>query len=58
MTPYIDMDKFDSFQTEIMSGFALAREYAKEGTCMAPGFTFEDMSYKRSEEHTSELQSH
>jgi hypothetical protein len=45
MTPYLDMDTFDTLQPEIMSGFALAREYAKEGTWMAPGFTFEDMSY-------------
>lgn len=46
MTPYIDMDKFDAMQPEIMKGFAVAREFAKEGTWMAPGFTFEDMSYK------------
>ncbi len=45
MTPYIDMNIFDSLQTEIISGFALARQYAKEGTWMAPGFTFDDMSY-------------
>lgn len=46
MTPYIDMDKFDELQPEIIKGFAVAREFAKEGTWMAPGFTFEDMSYK------------
>ena len=46
MTPYIDMGEFDRLQPEIISGFALAREHAKEGTWMAPGFTFEDMSYK------------
>jgi hypothetical protein len=46
MTPYLDMDTFNTLQPEIMSGFALAREYAKEGTWMAPGFTFEDMSYQ------------
>jgi hypothetical protein len=45
MTPYIDMNKFDTLQPEILKGFALARQYAKEGTWMAPGFTFEDMSY-------------
>lgn len=45
MTPYIDMEKFDQMQPEIIKGFALARQYAKEGTWMAPGFTFEDMSY-------------
>ena len=43
---YIDMKMFDSLQPEILSGFALAREYAKEGTWMSPGFTFEDMSYR------------
>ena len=46
MSPFIDMDTFDQLQPEIISGFALAREYAKEGTWMAPGFTFDDMSYK------------
>ena len=46
MTPYLDMDQFDQLQPEILSGFALAREYAKEGTWMAPGFTFDDMSYQ------------
>ena len=46
MEPYVSMETFDNLQTEIMTGFALARHYAKEGTWMAPGFTFEDMSYK------------
>jgi hypothetical protein len=46
MEPYIDMVKFDQLQPEILTGFALAREFAKEGTWMAPGFTFEKMSYK------------
>ncbi len=45
MTPYLDMETFDKLQPEIYKGFALARQYAKEGTWMAPGFTFEDMSY-------------
>ena len=45
MAPYLDMDQFDKLQPEILTGFALAREYAKEGTWMAPGFTFEQMSY-------------
>ena len=45
MTPYLDMDAFDKLQPEIYKGFATAREFAKEGTWMAPGFTFEDMSY-------------
>ena len=43
---YLDMATFDSLQPEIYSGFAQAREFAKEGTWMEPGFTFEDMSYK------------
>jgi len=43
---YLDMDTFDKLQPEIYSGFALARQYAKEGTWMEPGFTFEDMSYR------------
>ena len=43
---YLDMTIFDTLQPEIYTGFALAREYAKEGTWMAPGFTFDEMSYK------------
>ncbi len=46
MEPYVDMETFDKLQPEIYKGFATAREFAKEGTWMAPGFTFEDMSYK------------
>jgi hypothetical protein len=46
MSSYIDMEKFEQMQPEIIKGFALAREYAKEGTWMAPGFTFDDMSYQ------------
>lgn len=46
MEQYIDMKLFDHLQPEILSGFALSREYAKEGTWMAPGFTFEQMSYR------------
>ena len=45
MEPYLDMETFDKLQPEIYKGFALARQHAKEGTWMAPGFTFEDMSY-------------
>jgi hypothetical protein len=44
--PYLDMKTFDLIQPEILSGFALAREYAKEGTWMSPGFTLSDMSYR------------
>ena len=43
--PFLDMELFDQLQPEILTGFALAREYAKEGTWMKPGFTFDDMSY-------------
>jgi hypothetical protein len=43
---YLDMKKFDELQPEIIRGFAEAREFAKEGTWMKPGFTFDDMSYK------------
>ena len=44
--PYLDMASFDNLQPEILQGFALAREFAKEGTWMEPGFTFDDMSYR------------
>ena len=49
--PYIDLDPlldiqgFQQLHLEICRGMATAREYAKEGTWMKPGFTFEDMSY-------------
>lgn len=46
MEPYVNMDQFKNLQSEILCGFALAREFAKEGTWMKPGFTFEDMSYQ------------
>lgn len=46
MSHYIDMAAFDQMQPEILSGFAVARQFAKEGTWMAPGFTFEQMSYR------------
>lgn len=46
MESYLDMNMFDDLQPEIIKGFAIAREYAKEGTWMTPGFTFEDMSYR------------
>ena len=48
MEPYLDMDTFEKLQPEILRGFAEAREFAKEGTWMKPGFTFNDMSYKLS----------
>ena len=46
MEPYLDMETFDQLQPEIIRGFADAREFAKEGTWMKPGFTFDGMSYK------------
>ena len=45
MEQHVDMATFDKLQPEIIKGFAQAREFAKEGTWMAPGFTFDDMSY-------------
>ena len=41
----LDVDGFKELHPEICKGFALARDYAKEGTWMKPGFTFDDMSY-------------
>lgn len=46
MEQHLDMAEFDRLQPEIIAGFATAREFAKEGTWMKPGFTFEDMSYQ------------
>ena len=46
MDSYLDMDTFDKLQPEIYRGFAEAREFAKEGTWMKPGFTLTGMSYK------------
>lgn len=45
MEPYLDMVEFERLQPEIIRGFAEAREFAKEGTWMKPGFTFKNMSY-------------
>jgi hypothetical protein len=45
MEPYLDMKTFEQLQPEIISGFAQARMYAKEGTWMTPGFSFKNMSY-------------
>jgi hypothetical protein len=52
MEQYIDMAAFEQMQPEILTGFALARQYAKEGTWMAPGFTFEQMSYRPGSPYT------
>lgn len=46
MSPYINMADFDQLQPEIIRGFAEAREFAKEGTWMKPGFSFNNMSYQ------------
>ena len=49
--PYINLDsylpvsKFKDLHPEIARGFACAREHAKEGTWMAPGFDWKDASY-------------
>jgi hypothetical protein len=42
---HLDIEGFKQLHPEICKGFALAREYAKEGTWMSPGFKFDDMSY-------------
>ena len=42
---YVDMDKFDYLQPEIIKGFAEARHCAKEGTWMKPGFDQSNGSY-------------
>jgi hypothetical protein len=46
MSSYLNMAEFDRLQPEIIRGFAEAREFAKEGTWMKPGFTFDNMSYR------------
>jgi len=49
--PYIDLDShldvesFKKLHPEICKGFALAREYAKEGTWMKPEFDWNDASH-------------
>ena len=43
---HIDIEGFRNLHPEICRGFALAREYAKEGTWMSPGFDPKDMSYQ------------
>ena len=40
LSQYLDMDEIDLMQPEILIGFAESREFAKEGTWMAPGFTY------------------
>ena len=38
LTPHLDIEGFKNLHPEICRGFALARDYAKEGTWMSPGF--------------------
>lgn len=45
LDPYLDVDGFKNLHPEICRGFALAREYAKEGTWMHPAFDWGDSSY-------------
>ena len=45
LDPYLDIEGFKNLHPEMCKGFAQAREHAKEGTWMSPGFKFEDMSY-------------
>jgi hypothetical protein len=42
---YLDIEGFKTLHPEICRGFALARDYAKEGTWMKPGFDWKDASY-------------
>ena len=45
LDPFLDIEGFKNLNAEICKGMALARDYAKEGTWMKPGFDFKDMSY-------------
>jgi len=45
LDPYLDIEGFRKLHPENCRGFALARDYAKEGTWMAPGFDWSDASY-------------
>ena len=45
LDPFLDIDGFKKLHPEICKGFALARDYAKEGTWMKPGFDWKDASY-------------
>jgi len=45
LDPYLDIDGFCKLHPEIARGFSLARDYAKEGTWMSPGFKWDDASY-------------
>jgi len=45
LDPYLDVEGFKNLHPEICRGFALAKDYAKEGTWMSPGFDPRDASY-------------
>jgi hypothetical protein len=45
LDPYLDIEGFRKLHPEIARGFALARDYAKEGTWTKPGFEWKDCSY-------------
>jgi len=45
LDPFLDIEGFRKLHPEICRGFAQARNYAKEGTWMAPGFDWKDSSY-------------
>ena len=45
LDPHLDIETFKNLHPEICKGFALARDYAKEGTWMEPGFEWNDCSY-------------
>jgi hypothetical protein len=45
LDPFLDIEGFKSLHTEIARGFSLARDYAKEGTWMSPGFDWKNASY-------------
>jgi hypothetical protein len=45
LDPFLDIEGFRKLAPEIAKGIALARDYAKEGTWMAPGFDWKDASY-------------
>lgn len=42
---FIDIEGFKEIHPEISKGMSLARDYAKEGTWMKPGFDLKDSSY-------------
>ena len=45
LDPYLDVEGFINLHPEICKGFAVARDFAKEGTWMTPGFDQTNGSY-------------